>query len=86
MNGIKALRDHVEDAGKLQVVPQGGVEGRGQALGLRIAGRQLEVGHRQADLLHTEPGTSADPILREYVGGGEQQEPEQNCNESFGHH
>src|SRR5208337_4887192 len=71
--GNGTFRDHVKDSCELQVVPQSRVEGRGQVQCPGIVGDQLEVGHREADLLHTEPSTSAYPVLGKRVGGSKQQ-------------
>ncbi len=62
-DGIEALGDHVENARRLQVIPQGDVEVLGQLGRGRIAGYRLEIRHGDADLLHTEAGAGANPVL-----------------------
>ena len=60
---IKALRNHVEDAGIVQIVPQRVVEGLEQVGVLGVLGGSLEIGNRQADFFDTQSGAGANPVL-----------------------
>ena len=69
--GIEALRDHVEDAGVLEIAEEGGVEGGLERGRLRVGADLLEVGCGEADARVAEARTGVDPIL---CGGGKRGE------------
>jgi hypothetical protein len=60
---IKALRNHIEDAGVIQVIPQCVVKRIKKFPVSGILRGRLEVGNRDTDFLNTQPGTGLDPIL-----------------------
>ena len=60
---IETSRDHVEDAGVLQVVSERDVEGHRQVLRAGVGGDQLEVGRGQANLFDPKSRAGANPIL-----------------------
>ena len=66
--GIEALRDHVEDAGIVQIIPQGFIERLEQVGVLGILSGCIEIRHRQANLFNAQPGTGFDPVLSEARG------------------
>ncbi len=70
--GIETLRNHVEDAGIVQIVPQGFVEGLQQVGVLRILAGGLEIGNGQTNFLHAQPGAGLDPVLGK--AGGQQKQ------------
>src|SRR5207302_11347926 len=60
---IKTLRHQVEDPGVIQVIPERVIECLEEVGILGIVGGSFEIRHRQADLLHGQAGSRADPIL-----------------------
>ena len=66
--GIEALRNHVEDAGIVQIVPQGFVERLQQIGVLGILGGGVEIGHGQAYFLNTQSGAGLNPVLSKARG------------------
>src|SRR5271169_2967519 len=82
---VEALRNRVEDAGRLEIVPQRDTKGRRQLLGFGIAGRCLEVGHGEANFLDAEAGASTDPILWRWSAecGTDEYDGKNYCGESF---
>ena len=75
--GIKALGHHVENPRRLQIIPQSDIEDRGQILRARIGGDQLEVGHGETDLLDTQSGAGANPVLSRHSCNGKQDKQHQ---------
>ncbi len=61
----KALRNHVEDAGIVEVVPQRVVEVLQQVGVFRILVEALKSGTASADFFYSQSGAGLDPILRD---------------------
>src|SRR5581483_9892902 len=79
---IKALRDHVEDSGVVQIVPQRAIEYIQKFGVLWILVPRLEVGHRQPNLLHAQPSPGLDPVLRRRRNAEDCQRSGKNSNSS----
>ncbi len=61
---IKALRDQIEDAGVVEIVPQSVVESLQQVGILGVLGGRLEVRDGEADFFDAQAGAGANPVLR----------------------
>ena len=74
----EALRNHVEDAGVLQVVEERRVESGLQRGCLRIGADLLEVGGGKANARVAEIRAGVDPVLRTHGKGSESRKNEQD--------
>ena len=65
LQGIETFRDQFDDAGVVEVVPEGVVESLQQRGVLGVAAGGLEIGNGEANFLYAQAGAGANPILSE---------------------
>src|SRR5579863_6237083 len=77
---IETLRNHVEDAGVVEIVPQCAVENLQEIGAFWVRCGRLEIRNGDAHLLHAKSSTSPDPVLGKGNGARRNgQRYEQNC-------
>jgi hypothetical protein len=75
-----AFRNHVKDAGIIQIGKQNLVEGELSAAQGRVIADHFEIGGGQANFLRAKIGAGANPILRRGQSRGEKQEGEEKSD------
>ena len=83
LHRVEALRNHIEDAGIVEIVPERVVESLEQVGVLGIWRRRFEVGRGETDLFDAKTGAGADPVLGEAVAASQKQKCESGRATAF---